>query len=143
MAQYNSNGMYLSLDGVDVSAFWTGTTGFQVSNSPVDVSGGANEPHEQLNPGQLKTDFTVSLFYDDTQATRATIIAKLQPNQKYNVIFGPQGNTAGMPVQEQEMLLVSTDGPNTAQDLSEYSKYALVFRGADDPVRNLIDDVFA
>lgn len=141
-AQYSSNGMFLSLDGIDVSAFWTGTTGFKTSNSPVDISAGANETHEQLNPGQDKTDFTVSLKYDALQATRATIIAKLKSNQKYNVIFGPQGNTAGMPVHEQEMLLVDTDGPNTAQDKSLFSTYALTFRGADAPVRNLIDNVF-
>ena len=142
MAQYSSNGMFLSLDGIDVSAFWTGTTGFKTSNTPTDVSAGADEPHEQLNPGQDKTDFTVSLKYDDSQTTRATIIAKLKSNQKYNLIFGPQGNTAGMPVHEQSMLLVETDGPNTAQDKSVFSMYALTFRGADEPVRNLTDDVW-
>lgn len=143
MAQYSGNGMFLSLDGIDVSAFWTGTTGFKASNTPTDISAGSNEPHEQLNPGQDKTDLTLVLKYDDSQATRATIIAKLKPNQKYNLILGIQGNTAGMPVHEQEMLLVENDGPNTAQAKSMFSTYALTFRGADAPVRNQFDDVFA
>lgn len=143
MAQYSSNGMFTSINGVDVSAFWTGTTGFTHTNSPTDVSAGANATHEEFNAGLDATGLTMSLSYDDTQATRATYISQLKPRSKITVIHGPQGNTTGMPVHEQVMLIQSNTGPNTGQKADTFSTFDLTFLGAAAPVRNIYDDVFA
>ena len=143
MPQYSSNGTFVSWNGVDVSAFWTQQTNLQFTNSPTDVSGGRNKTHEQHNPGMDATSISLSLFYDDTQATRVAHIASLKPGTKGTLIIGPQGNTAGMPVHEQSMIINANSGPNTGQKEDVFSMFALTFLGADEPVRNIYDDVFA
>ena len=143
MGQYNSNGMFTSINGVDVSAYWTGTTGFTHTNSPTDVSAGADATHEEHNPGLDATGLTMSLSYDDSQTERANYIGQLKPNSKITVIHGPQGNTAGMPVHEQVMIITSNTGPNTGQKKDVHSMFELTFLGAAAPVRNIYDDVFA
>lgn len=142
MAQYSGNAAYTSWDGVDVSAFWTGQTDFNMTNSPTDVSGGQNQTHEEWNAGMDSTDFSLELWYDDTQATRAAHIASLKPGTKAVLIHGPQGNTAGMVVHEQSCIIEKVVGPNTGQKKDVFSKFVLSLKGADTPVRNIYDDVF-
>ena len=142
MAQYSGNGAYTSWNGNNVSAFWTGTTDFTQTNTPTDVSGGQNETHEQHNAGMNSTGFTLELWYDDSQATRATYVASLKPGTKATLVHGPQGNSAGMPVHEQTCIITENKGPNTGQKSDVFSKFSLTFLGADEPFRNIFEDIF-
>ncbi len=143
MPEYNGNGMFFSWNGVDMSAKWTGQTAFTPTNSTTDVSSGSNATHEKHNPGLDATGFALSLFYDDSQSERATYVSSLKPRTKGTLIYGPQGNAAGMPVHEQVMIITANTGPNTGQKKDLHSMFELTFLGADAPIRNIYDDVFA
>jgi hypothetical protein len=143
MPQYNGNGAFFSWNGVNVSAFWTEKTDLTSTNKPTKVTGGANKTHEEHNPGIDATAFKFNLFYDDTQATRAAHIASLKPGTKGTLIFGLQGNSAGMPVHEQVMIITDVKGPNVGEEKDEYARFEMTFLGAAAPVRNIYDDVFS
>lgn len=143
MAEYSSNGAFTSWNAVNVSAFWTGKTNLNSTNSPTDVSSGQNSTHEKHNPGMDRTEFTIEYIYDDTQATRAAHIASLKPGTKGTLIHGPQGNAAGMVVHEQVCIITGNVGPNVGQKEDELARFQVTYLGADEPVRNIYDDVFA
>lgn len=142
MAAVNENNVFLSLDGVDVSAYFTGTTGISQTNSPQEVTAGSGQDHEQHNAGLNATSFKAMLYYEDADATRALYIGKLAIGSKYLVIYGPQDNASGKPVHEQSMILEGIEGPNVGIK-KEAVTFDLSFKGADTPVRTLDDDVFA
>ena len=143
MAKYSSNGVYLNWNGVNVSAKWTGQTNFTPTNSPTNVSAGANATHEEWNPGLNATGMAFNLYFDDDQAERAAYIGSLESGTKGTLIYGPQGNAAGKPVHEQVMIVTAPTGPNAGQAKDVFQMIELTLLGAAAPVRTINSDVFA
>jgi hypothetical protein len=142
MARYNGNNAYILWNGIDLSGFFTDAVGFNPSNSSQDVTAGAGVTHVQKNPGLDDTNITVNIYYDDDDATRNGYLPFLKPGTKATLIYGPEGNVSGNPVHEQSCILTNSNGPNI--DITKAKvMLELTFEGADAPVRNIYDDVFA
>ena len=108
MAEYNSNDIYLTINGVSVTARWRS---FDLSLS---VSAGTGE-WEKHAAKLMSAKAKASLVYDDTAA--ATDQAALwTTTQKVAVVYGPEGNTAGKPCHSQTFLITGITGPTTGHD---------------------------
>jgi len=127
MATLNGNNVYLSLDGVDVSAYWTDEISFSESNNTVETTTGAGATDIERQGGLRDTSLSLMLVYDD--ADLSTYLSKMQAGSSYTVVYGPEGSTSGKPKHEQTMILQTMDGPNPtiSKDMVSFS---LSFQGA-------------
>jgi hypothetical protein len=113
MAEYNSNDIYLTINGVSVTARWR-SFDLSLSVGDEDTSAGTGE-WEKHSAKLLGTKAKASLVYDDTQM--ATDQAALwTTTQKVAVVYGPEGNTAGKPCHNQTFLITGITGPTTGHD---------------------------
>ena len=140
MAKYNGNGVYVTLDGVNVSAYYTEVS-LQGDVEAIEVTAGAGTTHKQFNAGLNSTAFDLTLYYEDTSATLATYLPKLKAGSKYTVVFGPEGAVTGKPKHEQMMLVQSVDGPMVGV-AKPFVVFSLSLIGADAPVSDLTTGVF-
>ena len=132
MATLASNVFYISLDGVDVSAYYT-EGGLEADAKDHETTCGSAATHVARAAGLKDISLKVKLAYDDTNL--AAYVAKLEPGQAYTVIVGPQGNGSGKPKHEQSMLLVKTNGPKV--DVKKTPVILdLSFKGAAAPTSN-------
>lgn len=109
MATFNGNSIYLTIDSVNVSAYFTSLT-LERTGDAVDVTSGSGAVHRERNAGLKDTTFSATLVYDD--ANLSTFIAKMDSGQAYTVVIGPEGNTAGKPKHEQSFVITGS-GPVT------------------------------
>lgn len=140
MPRYNGNTMYLEMDGVDVSAFFTATTGLETTNEVQDVTAGSGQTHVQRLPGLSDTKGTFTLIYQ--VGSLPSYIQRLQPGQVVRYVYGPEGNASGKPVQEADVVINSVKGPDVTIK-KELVKFEVAWDGADKPIRSILNgDVF-
>ena len=95
MATYNGNDVYLSRDGVDVSAYYTDEISYTESNATQEITAGAGETHVERAPGLDDTQISLVLIYD--AADVQDYIQKLKAGLVADTIYGPEGSGTGKP----------------------------------------------
>lgn len=141
MATVNSNRVFLSFDGVDLSAYWTGNVSLGQTAATVDVTAGSGATHTQRAVGLRDTSFSCSVVYDD--ADLASYVAALTPGTAGELVYGPIGSAAGSPKLAFPAILTSVDGPNATID-NAMQMFDLTFEAAGAPTASPTDgDVFA
>ena len=131
--QYSGNDMFLSIDGVEVALLWVGNATFTPTNSPTDISSGAESEHEKWNPGMNSTEMTVNLYFSTDKAERDIYFPLIKPGVKRTWIFGTMGDDADAPKLEQKFI-VSTAPHTVGQKLDQFVQFALTLKGADGPI---------
>ncbi len=132
MAMYNGNGIYLTLDGLDVSSKFT-EVNIDNSAEAVDVTTG-NATFMARNAGLRDHTAKITLGYDTSNV--ATMILKLKPGLTYVVDYGPEGSTAGKPRHTASFLLTSTSGPSTTTN-KQFVKFELTLEGNGTPTNDM------
>lgn len=130
MPTLSSNNVYLALDGVDVSGYWTGQINKSGTTATQDITAGAGATHVQRAPGLSDNNLSFAIVYDT--ADLATYRAKLVQASQYTVTYGPESNTAGKPKFECDMILTGVDGPNPTIDKTKVM-FEVSFEAADAP----------
>lgn len=128
MASYNGNGIYLTIDGLDVSAQFKSVT-IEPTIESVDTTRGANTSHRQRNEGLRDTAFSCSLGYDT--ALVPTWITTLRPGL-HTIVFGPEGNAAGKPKHQQNF--ITTEAPLEITVEKDEVVFEIAGEAADAPV---------
>lgn len=114
MAEYNGNDIYLRMNAVNVQARWR-EFDMQFASDTEDVSAGAGVLWQKNAPKLFSAKATIKLIYDDVAAA-SDFAALWQSDQVFTVVYGPQGNTAGLPRHEQDFKINSIKGPTTTHD---------------------------
>lgn len=142
----NSNDIYVSINQVDVSAFFTDEISRNVSINLVDITHGAGQGWTQQAQGLKGYELTLSLIY--TRLTYRQIVvpvmrAAIQNSEPLWLTYGPEGKAAGRPVDELLVNLSGVEGPNPSIE-KEKLMVQYSFVSAEAPVR-LVDwgSVFA
>lgn len=128
MAQFNGNNYFLSIDGLDLSAYVIDIQVAPTANT-VDTTAGANATHTQRKTALKDTKVKVTMSYDDTNLQ--TYIQKMAPGSEYALIIGTEGATSGKPKHVCDFLLVGA--PITVTVKKEPVAFELDFEGADAP----------
>jgi hypothetical protein len=139
MATLNGNDVYLELDSVDVSAYWTGEVSRSASNNVVEVTAGAGQGTIQRASGLHDYALAIDVVYD--VADLGTYKSKLVKGSTYTLVYGPEGNDAGKPKDEVPVILASVDGPNPTIN-KDMVMFSLSFQGADTAVSLLESGTF-
>lgn len=103
MPIYNGNGIFLSIDGEDVSADFVSVS-LEPSVESVDVTAGSGATHRERNEGLKDYSLSINLGYNTSNVV--TRITKLAPGT-HRIIFGPEGSTAGKLKHEQDFIIES------------------------------------
>lgn len=114
MPEYNGNDIYLTINGVDVTARWRGIE-MSLSVGDEDVSAGAGVEWEKHASKLKNVSATVTLVYDDTSAAN-DLFALVVAGDVVAVVYGPEGNAAGKPKHDQDFKINSISGPSTNHD---------------------------
>ena len=136
MATLNGNDVYVSLGGVDVSAYWTGEISRSPVNNVVETTAGASQGSVQRQAGLNDYSLALDLVYDI--ADLSTYVARLKQGTVQTLIYGPENNVAGKPKDEVSVVVASVTGPNPTIN-KDMVMYSLTLQGADTPV-SLIED---
>lgn len=131
MATLNGNTVYLSIDGVDVSGFWTSFT-LSPTVESVDVTAGSATAHRERAAGLADTSCSGTIVYD--AASVSTYIQKVKPGE-HTIIWGPEGNTSGKPKHEQVFII--TDAPHTVVVEKEMVAFEFSGEAAAAPVSDM------
>lgn len=128
MPQYADNNVYLSIDGVVVSAYFKSVS-LNPTNAEQDTTMGAGTDHMQRAAGLNDTSITITLGYDTAQVQ--TQIAHLKPGVIVPIEYGKEGNTSGKPRHVQNFLIT---GNTVADDVAKTpSTFEITGSGADAP----------
>lgn len=127
MAARSGNTIYITIGGMNVSAYWT-TSNLERTGEEQDTTRGSGATDRQRALGLKDTTFSATLSYDD--ATLATYVQKLAPSI-YEVEYGPEGNVSGKPRHVQSMLLTTAPFEVTVE--KAHVTFQLEFVGADAP----------
>lgn len=133
MSSYNGNGIYLSIDGLDVSAQFKSVT-LEPSLETTETTRGANREHKQRNAALRDTAISMSLGYDT--ALIQTWLQYLRPGL-HRVIFGPEGSAAGKPKHEQDF--ITTEAPLEISVEKTEVVFEIAGEAADEPVYDLFN----
>lgn len=119
MATYSGNNDYLSIDGVDLSAYWREAE-ITPSIETADVTAGSGSTHRERNEGLKDHTFNFTIVYDS--ADLQTILPVIKPGT-HTVIYGPEGNAAGKPKHQQSFIFteVPTGGNYEKSDARVFS----------------------
>lgn len=117
MAAYNDNTVYLSIDGTQVDSWFKSVT-LSPTIETVDTTRGSGTDHRSRSEGLKDTSGTITIGYD--AASEATILGLVEPGT-HALVYGPRGNTAGMPKHAQSIII--TQAPHSV----EVSKGEVVF----------------
>jgi len=134
MATLNGNNVYLSFGGVQLDGYWTGQVSKSSSANTVDITAGSGATHTQRATGLKDNSFGFNVVYDD--ADLADYVSSLTVGTKAVLVFGPEGNTAGLPKFECSMILNDVQGPQPSVELGMVM-FELSFEGADVPTSTI------
>lgn len=135
MATLNSNNAYLEWDGTDLSGYWTEEISHESTVDLEDITAGAGSTYIQQAP-KLKT-LTISFMIVYDGADVSTYKDLLEPGKEATLKWGPEGNGAGKPKLECDMILQSVSGPNQTVDKAKLAFELSFEKGASDPVSTL------
>lgn len=132
MAQYADNNVFLSIDGVTVSAYFKSVS-LNPTNSSQDTTMGAGTDHMQRAPGLDDTSISITLGYDTAQVQAQ--IQHLKVGQVVSIEYGKEGATSGKPRHVQTFNITS----NTVADSVDKtpSTFEISGEGADAPSVNM------
>jgi len=133
MATYNGNNMYLLVDSVDMSPYWSQEISFTESNATQEVTSGANQSHVQRAGGLDDTagEFFIVLDSDDLQ----NYVDHLKPGVVVNATYGPEGSDTGKPKFQGDVIFSSVGhAVNIAKNLVGFS---VSMQGADTPTSRI------
>lgn len=110
MASYYGNNAYLNWAGKDLSGYWAGEISPQSSVDEVDITAGAGVTHKMRGDGLKDHQMTIMVTHDvaDLAAYRAALIEGTIDT----LDWGPEGNAAGKPRFEGNMMLQQASGPS-------------------------------
>lgn len=131
MATLNGNNVYLELDGVDVSAYFTGEISRTTTNNTQETTAGSGRTGVQRAAGLNDYSLELSLAYD--VADLGTYKGKLVKGAAYTMIYGPEGNGSGKPKDEVPVIIASVSGPNITID-KQMVMFEVSFQQADEPI---------
>lgn len=134
MPVLNGNQAYLYFNSIDLSGYWTDKIDFSKTNSTVEVTSGAGETYVEKAPGLNDTSMKFMVVYDSPNlaAYRTALVIGTQAD----LIFGPEGNVAGKPKFQCNMVLKGVKGPgNTIQ--KDMVSFELDFEGAAAPTATI------
>lgn len=134
MTTWNGNDAFLSIDGYDISGYYT-KADFEEVVGVEDVSAGAGLEHEILAPKLYATNFNATIAYDITAVS--THVAKLKPGI-HAVVWGPEGNATGKPKQTQS-ILISSAKHSSVEVGKPMVVWELKGRGAAAPTEGIFD----
>ncbi len=133
MATLAANDAYLSFNGVDVSGYWTGNADYSASNSTNETTSGSGVDHVQREPGLNDHSMSFSVTYDT--ANLGTIRSALEVGTKGTLVYGPEGNTVGLPKFECSMILTAASVSQTIS--KEHVMWELEFEAAAEPTATI------
>lgn len=140
MATYNGNNIFLSLNGTDVSAYYTDELSFNESNATQETTAGAGQERVQRGKGLTDTTIDLKLVYDD--ATLNTYITLIKPGDVVDVIYGPETNVATKPKHEGKMIVASAS--HAISISRQLVTFTISLQQADAPTSEIhAGDVFA
>lgn len=128
MTQLTTNSIYLTIDGVNVAAYFTDVK-IEQSASPVDVTHGA-ATNVQRNDGLHDGTISITLGYDI--ANVSSYMQHIRKGLIVAVDYGPENNVAGKPRHTQPFLLTKVAGPDTDSKKS-YAMFAISGDASDAP----------
>lgn len=132
MAVYSGNKDYISIDGVNLSAYWREAE-ISPSMETADVTAGANVTHRSRNEGLNDYAFSLTIVYDD--ADLQTILPVIKPG-RHLVVYGPEGNVAGKPKHEQ--YFIWTEAPTGGNhEKSEARVFTISGEAAAPPISDM------
>lgn len=105
MAVTNTNNVYLSWNGVNVSGYWAEQLNYEPSVDTEDVTAGAGATHVARLPTLKDNKMGFVVMYDDS--TISTYVQNLKEGTIGTLIYGPEGNTVGKPCFTGSMLIES------------------------------------
>jgi hypothetical protein len=103
MARLKAGISYLTLDGVDVSAYCQDID-ITADNESEDVTAG-NVTHEVLQAGINTTKITLNFVYE--VGSVGTLLAKIKRGAMPVMDWGPEGNVSGKPRHTQQIIITS------------------------------------
>lgn len=134
MATYSGNKDYLSIDGVDLSAYWRDAE-ISPSMETADVTTGANVTHRQRNEGLKDYAFSFTIAYDDEDLQ--TILPLIEVG-RHLVVYGPEGNAAGKPKHQQYFIF--TEAPTSGTfEKNEARAFSVSGEAAAAPIDDMYD----
>lgn len=104
MTAYNGNGVYLSINGIVVTAEFKKVE-LKPKIDSVDTTRGAGTTHMQRATGLEDFDITIDVGYEIE--TVQTQLQYLRPG-RYTVIYGAEGNASGKPRHQQEFIFTES-----------------------------------
>jgi len=115
MAKYNGNGYYLSIGGVDVSAYVVDVN-LTPSITSVDVTAGTGTAHMQRAEGLYDHTITITIAAVTEAEYADTLLKGTQA-----VIYGLEGNAAGKPKHSQSFILTPVHSTAVTKDFVTHS----------------------
>lgn len=134
MATYNDNNVYLSVDGVDVSAYFTDQLTYDETTEEQDTTAGANADYRTTGNGLRSLSLRLMLVHDtaDWNSYKSIFV----PDAFLNVIYGPNGNTQGEP--KFEGVCTITDGPRHVVSIDKTKvAHEVTFKSSQAPVATI------
>lgn len=128
MAEYADNNVFLSIDGVTVSAYFK-TVSLNVTNASQDTTMGTGVDHMQRAPGLNDTKIDITLGYDSAQVSAQ--IQHLKAGQVVSIEYGKEGATSGKPRHVQTFNITSMTVADNVN--KEASIFSISGEGADAP----------
>lgn len=110
MATLNSNKVFLSFNGINVSGFFTKFNMSPTAES-VEITAGSETTDKQYAPGLNDTKATASIAYDVTSVN--TYLSTLKVGTTFEVIYGSEGAVSGKPKHVQSFMVMSAPHERT------------------------------
>ena len=102
----NTNSAFLEIDGVDLSPYWGGELGYDVTNDTQETTGGSGVTWRDFEPGLSSWEASIELGWDKTQYQ--TYLDLTEAGGELSIVYGPLGNTVGLPKFEGNFLTTKT-----------------------------------
>jgi len=102
---YIGNDDYLAIDGVDMSEF-RGDIEYNPTQAATDVTIGSGNDWGLTGEGMKKVEMSIFLAYPTDPLDIPKVLAAVTPG-RHTVVWGPQGNAAGLPKFQCEMIFTA------------------------------------
>ena len=134
MATYSGFDDFVSIDGVNVSAYIR-----DVELSPAletaDVTAGSGVSHRERNPGLKDHEITITFVHDPSYFATLTPLIR---TGTHTIIWGPEGNATGKPCHEQSFI-ITENGTAGNYEQSDARVFSVSGEAAAAPVRDMFN----
>lgn len=135
MATLNGNDVYLALDGVDISGWWTEEVSLEKTMNTQDVTSGAGATHIEYAPGLIDGSGSFMVVYDvqDVQTYLPYITLGL-----HHYDYGPEGRVSGKPRESGQIIISDVSGPNVTIEKEKVS-FEISYQQSGKPTREILN----